>query len=475
MDSTQVLKQSERAFIKQRLLRRTRDKLIFVLGKSDLLDPAELDEAQAFAHEHLSELVEDPVLFAISPRGHLAGRQEQSGLEPFLVFLREYLEEQRGRVLLDNAIADGVRIISYLRSNLGIKRASLQLSLEELTERIAEVRRRLDGSQQNLSETIDLIRNETGAIKATIRHDLRRFVEDFCAVLPAEIDRVEASDVKRYLQHFIQDKFKEWAELEGDRAAELLEQLAEQVIQITNENVHDVMDAVAVGLGPGDTRVELEVDTLRYDMGVFALGALGTTVFLFVNTFVGGLLTLAAPILAVVVREKVGAKIKDQAKKRAPEVVRKAGEAIQPRFEGIVDEFAQRLIEFVSSAGDTLHRGISEVLDQALAERRQRREDAAAIAEAIGGQQSRLAELERSFTELREELWGGAPGARTAAEAPTDLSAGASADLPPGEIATGQSSGAADVSRQPLDHAAPEPGAAEHSSQQDQQDEEDNG
>jgi len=405
LDSTQVLKRSERAFIQHRLLRRSRDKLIFALGKSDLLDETELAQARAFAMEHLSELVEDPVVFAISPRLHLAGQTERSGMGPLFEFLRSYFEEQRGRVLLDNALADGMRTVSYVRSNLGIKLASMTMDVEELTRRIVEVHQRLDGTQQTLRENLQHIRNEAEAIKATVRHDLRRFAEDFCAALPPQIDKADASEVKRYLGFFIQDKFKEWAEAEGDKSAQLLENLAEEIIQITNENVHTVLDAVAAGFGPTETRVNLEVDTLRYDVGVFALGALGTTVFLFVNTFVGGLLTLAAPVLAVVLREKVGGKIKEQARERAPEVVRKAADAIKPRFEAIVDDFADRLDEFVTNAGESLHRGISELLDQALTERRERQEDASAVQPLLAEQELRLTAVEQEFDRIRTSLW----------------------------------------------------------------------
>ena len=63
----------------------------------------------------------------------------------------------------------------------------------------------------------------------------------------------------------------------------------------------------------------------------------------------------------------VGSQIKAQAKKNAPEVIHKAGAAVLPRFEQIVDDFQARLIDFVTAAGDALHRGISEVLDRALA------------------------------------------------------------------------------------------------------------
>ncbi len=407
LDSTQVLKRSERAFIQQRLLRRSRDKLIFVLGKSDLLTAEELEQTQDFAAEHLAELVEDPVIFPVSPRRYLEGQADTSGMEPFLDFLRHYLDEQRGRVLLDNALNDGQRTVSYVRSNLGIKQASLELNLEELSDRVAGVRRQLAGSQKSLKDNQARIQNNADAIKATIRHDLRHFTTAFCEAIVEQIDKADPSDIKRYLPHFIQDKFKEWAEQEGDKAAEMLEKLAEDIIQITNDNVSSVMDAVAAGFGPTETRVDLEVDTLRYDVSVFALGALGTTVFLFVNTFVGGLLTLAAPVLAVVLREKMGSKIKEQAKLRAPEVIQRAGETITPRFEEIVDQFAQRLEEFVSTAGEALHRGISEILDQALAERQTQNHDDAAVSEDITAQLARLQDLDQRLIGMREGLWRG--------------------------------------------------------------------
>jgi len=405
LDSTQVLKQSERAFITQRLMRRNRDKLIFVLGKADLLDAEELAQARAFAEEHLAELVEDPVLFTLSARRYLAGQHDESGLPPFMDFLRRYLDEQRGRVLIDNAVGDGLRTVSYLQSSLGIRRASQDLSLEQLSQRIEEVKARLNGSQQNLRDTLQRLRNETAAVKATVRHDLRQFRDAFCEALPGEIDKADAADVKRYLTFFIQDKFKEWAEEEGDKVASLLQDLAEEIIQVMSENVEEVLDAVAARFGPSDARVELDVDTLRYDVGVFALGALGTTIFLFVNTFVGGLLTLAAPILAVVLREKIGAQIKKQAREKGPEAVRRAADTIAPRFEEIVDQFEERLEGFITDAGEALHRGIGEVLDKALAERSETEADAEVIKEELVEKEARLGELAGELTALRASLW----------------------------------------------------------------------
>jgi small GTP-binding protein len=408
LDGAQVLKQSERAFLEQRILRRSKDKLIFILGKIDLLAPDEREEALKYCRENLARVVEEPQIFPVSAKRQLSDKEAeraQSGFPPLLAHLQKYLADERGRVLLDNAVNDGLRTGGYLASNLGIKRRSLELALEELEERIGRVHAQLSGAQARLKVHHAKIRAEADAIKAGMRLDLEQFVREFEVRLPQEIDRADGEEVKRYLGPFIQDTWKAWAEAEGEKIAGQLERLAEEIIQVTNEDVAAAMATLSRELGPADTKIDLEVDTLKYDVGVFALGALGTGIFLFVNTLVGGLLTLAAPILAVVLKERVAGEIKAQAKKNAPEVIEKAAKAVAPRFEQIVEDFAARLADFVTAAGDALHRGISEVLDRALAERRAQGVDVSVREQELDAQAARLGEIEARLAALRERLW----------------------------------------------------------------------
>jgi GTPase Era involved in 16S rRNA processing len=406
LDAAQVLKQSERAFLEQRILRRSKDKLLFIIGKADLLSPEEKAEALRYCRDNLSPLLDaEPALFTVSAKQALAGQVAQSGIPELREYLARYLSEQRGRVLLDNASADGLRLCAYLRQNLGIKRRSLELTLEELEARIARVQKELTGKQQTMRQIQGRITAETEAIKAKIRIDLEEFTSAFCAALPEEIERADAADVRKYLQLFLQDTIKSWAEQEGEHVASLLERVAEEIIQITNENVQQAMATLAAELGPADTRVELQVDTLKYDVGIFALGALGTGIFLFVNTFVGGLLTLAAPIIAVLVHGRLSGQIKAQAKEQAPEAVRNAAAAILPRFQQIVDDFAGRLSDFVTAAGQALHRGISEMLDRALAERRAQGLDVAVREKELGEQLAALQALQDRLEQARQKLW----------------------------------------------------------------------
>jgi hypothetical protein len=258
------------------------------------------------------------------------------------------------------------------------------------------------------------VRAETAGLKARVRQDLADFTAQLREAVTADIDRVEAPDIRRYLSFFVQDTWKAWTEAEGGLISAELEKLAETVIQVANENVREVLDSVATELGPADTKVEIKVDTLKYDASIFALGALGTTVFLFVDGLVGGVLTLAAPVLAFVLRGKLAAEVKTEAKAQAPLAVDRVAAVVGPKLDEIVDGFGARLLEFVAQAGDTLARGIAEVLDRALAERRASagKTDARADAAGIDAELAELKKLDERITDIRQKVWsGGDPAA----------------------------------------------------------------
>jgi small GTP-binding protein len=406
LDAGQALKESERAFLASRLLERSRERLIFVLGKIDLLTPQELEDVNKYVRAHLDQIVETPPIFAVSARRKLAGDDAGSGMGPLIEHLARTLTEDRGRVLLDNAAGDVLRAAGYLKQNLGVKRRALELSLDELEGRVAKVRAQLAATRENMTKLHDKIQAEGGALKAQVRNDMDTFAARFADVLPGEIDRADAGEIRRYLPLFIQDKFKEWAEIEGEKIGALLEHLAEEVISVTNENARAATAAVADRLGPADARLNVEVDTFKYDLGVYAVGALGTGVFLFVNSLAGGLLTLAAPILAIVFHSRISAEIKEDAKKKAPEAVRKAAEVMGPQFAQLIDAFIKRLDDFVTAAGDKLYAGISEVLDQAMSERRAGGDKMAPQTEEADAQLEQLNRLEEEMAKLRSGIWG---------------------------------------------------------------------
>jgi small GTP-binding protein len=407
LDATQILTASERQFLEERILRSTRDRLLFVVAKTDLLSEAELAETLAFARKHLATIVPEPAIFPVSAKRALAGDRAGSGMDAFVAALGATVENQRRRLLLDHALADATRVSAFVRQSLAIHRKSLELPLPELEQRIGRARERLSTGKKVLETAATTVRAETAALKARVRQDLADFTAKLREAVTADIDAVEAADIRRYLSFFVQDTWKAWTEAEGELISAELEKLAETVIQVANENVREVLDSVATDLGPADTKVEIKVDTLKYDASVFALGALGTTVFLFVDGLVGGVLTLAAPILAFVLRGKLAAEVKTEAKAQAPLAVDRVAALVGPKLDEIVDGFGARLLEFVAQAGDTLARGIAEVLDRALAERRASEAKTAATADAAGidAALGELKTIDERIAEIRQKVW----------------------------------------------------------------------
>jgi len=407
LDATQILTASERQFLEERILRSARDRLVFVIAKADLVDDAELDETVRFARKHLGAIVSEPAIFPVSARRALAGDADGSRMAALVQHLRTTVDRERRQLLLDHALADATRLSAFIRQSLGMRRRSLELPLPELEERIARTKERLRHGKKALGMAADTITAESAALKARVRQDLADFASELRDALPSEIDKVDAGDIRRYLSFFVQDTWKAWAEAEGDRIAEELERLAEKVIQVANENIREVAHDVSAELGPAETKIDITVDTLRYDVSVFALGALGTTIFLFVNGIVGGLLTAAAPVLAFILRGRLGQEIKNEAKEQAPIVVDRVAALLGPKLDEFIDNFAARLSEFVAEAGDALARGIAEVLDRALRERRAHDVDIDAqpettvIDEGVRG----LRAIDERIADIRQRLW----------------------------------------------------------------------
>lgn len=405
LDAGQALKESEREFLRSRVLEAARDRLIFVLGKMDMLNPDERDAVQAYVRDGLGRLTRDPVIFPVSARDWARSKDPASGMPQLMSYLQRFLARDRAQVILDNAAADAARTAAYVENNLGVRLNAYAMDLGELEGKIGQVREQLDVSKRKLDELHVRIEAEAGSIKTQVGLDLEAFARAFAAALPAQIDAVDADDVKAYLPAFIEDKFREWAELEGDKLAALLEHLAEEVITITNENVAEAAAALADRLGPGDAQVEISVDSFKYDVGIYAVGALGTTVMLFVNALAGGLLTLAAPVLAIVLKSKIAGDIRIQAKEKVPAAVLRAAEAMRPHFDRCIDDFAARLSEFVASAGNTLYKGISEVLDRTMRDRRERGGEIDALRAATAAQVAQIAAARGALRQLRESLW----------------------------------------------------------------------
>lgn len=405
LDAGQPVKESERQFLEHQLIGKSRDKIVFVVAKSDIWSEAERAEALGYVRNRLGALVEAPPVFAVSAQAALAGRKDQSGIDELVAHLTHFLAEERGRILLTNALGEGRAAAGVLGRGVDARRRAAAMSDEQLARRLELLESDLAGHSDTIESRRLAIREEAGAIKAWARRDLDRFCDDVIRQLPQILEQSRGEDLKLHLGPFFEQSFREWAEAETQEIARALEKLAERMVALVKDDAHDVGTRVSGAMGADLKAPPIEVDRFAYDVGIFAVLSLGMGV-IFANALLGGLLLAAAPALALWNRGRTEAEIKKRALELGPLVLREAAAKVGPKIDEMVDEFAVRLDEWVVTAGQELHREIIEVLAAVSAERKAGEPDRDAELACCDREAARLAEASERLELLTRKLAG---------------------------------------------------------------------
>lgn len=404
LDAGQPLTESERVFLQEKLLAQSRDKIIFVVAKCDIWSDDERAEALRYIRTELGKLVSSPVVLPVSAEQALSGNRASSGIAELLAHLTKFLAEERGRILLDNALGEGLEASKLLKRGVDARRRAVAMSAEELTRRIDLIEKDLAGQSRTIDERRAGIREEVAAIRAWVRRDLDHFSEDVIRQLPAMIDGATTEELKLHLGPFLEKTLADWAQSETREIAGSLEALAEKTIALVRDDAHDVAKRVSEALGGDVHAPNVEVDTFGYDVGVFALFTIGLGMMLS-NVLLGGLLALAAPVLAVYVKDKVELETRKKAKELAPAALREAAARIGPKLDEMIQDFAKRLDAWVVTAGEELHREVIEVLEAARAERGDKEPGAATALSECEVHSDALTALQARLEGLRSALW----------------------------------------------------------------------
>jgi small GTP-binding protein len=404
LDAGQILKESERVFLSEKLLKASRDKIVFVVTKWDLLSPDERAQALAYARKHLSALVQDPAVFPVSADAALGGDRAASGLPELVDYLTRFLADERGNIMLDNALGEGLGAADLLSKGVDARRRALLMNADEIERRIVALERDLAGHTGTIEQRRGQIREEVASLKTAARKDLDRFVADVCRQLPDVIDSAKPTDLKEFLPAFLEDAFKQWAEAETREIATKLEELAERTIALVRDDARDTARRVATALSGDARRLDVKVDTIKYDVGVVAL-MFGGVALMAVNLMAGGLLAVAGPaIFAMFARNRIHEEFKKRAKELGPEVMRETAAKVGPRLEELIDEFVSKLDAWVVGAGQELYREVVEVLTATRDARAAGVEDETKAAASVEAQAATLARVTERLVGLRGKL-----------------------------------------------------------------------
>ncbi len=415
LDAGQPLKESERVFLQEKLLGQSRNKIIFVVTKRDIWDESEEREALGYVRTELAKLIKDAPVFPVSAERALE-EKGQSGFPELTSHLMAFLAEERGRILLDNALGEAIEAGLILQKGVDARRRAVQMTTAELTRRIDILEKDLAGQARTIEERRAGIREEVSAIRAWLKRDLEHFTDDVIKQLPQMIDNAKPDEIKVHLGPFLERTFVEWAEKETKEIATALEALAEKTVALVKDDANDAAKRLSGALGSDIKSPNIEVDSLRYDLGVVALAAVGFGMF-FTNALLGGILTAAALPLAMYVRNRVEKQTREKARELAPVAIREAAGKLGPKLEEMVQDFADRLDAWVVSAGEELHRELIEILKTARSEHEAGAQEVKNAMLSCDDQAAGLKKVVERLAEIRGALWAAKPEAATQASA----------------------------------------------------------
>jgi ribosome biogenesis GTPase A len=364
LDATQPLRRTEIDFLRHRLPRSARERTVAVLNKADLLGVTELQEARSYAEEKLHQVLPGAPLFAASAK--LALERGDAGFEKLKAHLTDLLGKERARLALVRSAGEAARLGELLRAHLRQRREAGRLEAPDLEERLARAQAAAGGSRRAAHEACARVDARAQEIFAEAKERLADFTARFEAALPAEIDRAEEGDLRRYLPFFLEDTLRQFAEGEAARVETTMHALAYEALA----ELAAGSEQVGAALDLGDRApVRVDVDTTRYDIGVFAAGAVGTLV-LFQSPLLGLLILAGAPVLSYVLKGKVSGRVREVAKEQAVKALREARDRLEAKLRESVLGGAARIKEAVLAHGEEAVRGMELALSQALAQKR---------------------------------------------------------------------------------------------------------
>ncbi len=406
LDAGQPLKESERVFLADKLLGQSRDKIVFVLAKKDLLSPEELTEALGYVKERLDRLVTCPNVFPVSAEQALRGDRRGSGVDDLLKYLMDFLANERGPILLDNVLREATVVCQLLEQGVEAKIRGVQMPAEQIGRRIAQLEQTLSDQTKTLQDRRTKVSQEVASVKTWAQRDLQRFIEDVIQQIPSIVDKADADDLRSHLGPFLEKTFRDWATAETQEIGDALDKIAESAAAMLREDARGLGKKLAESLGSDFAPPAIQIDTFAYDIGVAALATLGVGV-VFANWMLGGLLMLAAPVLALYMRDRAASQTRAKLKEQAPIALRQAAQRMEPKLCEMIDHFGEQIDSWVGQAGEELLREVLEVLQHARDERSNEQYDGTIARATSASLQSQVLSAKEQVDALRASLWDG--------------------------------------------------------------------
>ena len=239
-------------------------KLFFILNKTDLASPDEIDKIAHFLENELDRLqIGSPEIFPLSARQALREKRRtpdgevSSGLEIFEKRLQTFLSEEKRQVLVRSVVLDALQIARTLKfaASIGIRAGAM--NAEELQDKRLALDRLLDQTESEMYELQVLLRQRSADILGRVERDLTAQVEISVREVQQHLKLFQAQHSKEggrafgalledFLMKEVERVFRKWRTQEDEEIQAQLDALSSRFVTQANGILERLEQAAGV-------------------------------------------------------------------------------------------------------------------------------------------------------------------------------------------------------------------------------------
>ncbi|HLT36534.1 MAG TPA: dynamin family protein, partial [Enhygromyxa sp.] len=374
LDATQVLSRSELGLIRDAIaavggLDGSGARCLLVINRIDLVPEDERPKIVEHLQAGLATVIPGPLEPYLTD-AKTALRDPEADSEPVRAVARLRAElfslAGRGREILPaRARAAMLRHAKLLGYNAAIQARALRLEHAEIAQEIAAVEQAMAARATDLAGLRRTIAEADQRIVAASVERLGGFRAELEEAARGQIHQADIHTLTQVFPGAIQDAFLDFVHHESERLRTELEQLTREVFATHGELARRRLFEATLPLGFRGPGVYVEPPALLIEVGMLALGLVGTIIWYFGNTMTGLIMTVASPLTTVVLREKTVRDARAQAREVLPGALDRAIEQLRVTMVEVVERHGAALDEHLLLADRALAEQLLDSLRRA--------------------------------------------------------------------------------------------------------------
>lgn len=379
LDATQLLNRTEMAFLRDALaavggLRGSGARLLLAVNRIDLVGENDRPLLLEYLSKELRALVGEDIapgdVFLTDARTALRtpesathGVTEVDRLRARLVELaasrREVLPE-RAR----SALAGHARLLAH---NAAVAAHALALEQDALRREIRTLEREWAAAELDMTAVRTTMDAARGRLVAASNERLAAFRDALQTSAQAAIGTASQRVLASHLPGALHDALLAFANEEGTRLREELDELTQQAIHTHSEHVTRLLASAQLRLGFRGPTIYLDPPSVGLEIGMVAIGVAGTAVMYFGNLVAGMVMAIAGPLATVALRERSLREARLRAIGELPSALDRASEIFNDAVTRAVDHHVGALDDHMVLANRALAEQLTAVVRKAQA------------------------------------------------------------------------------------------------------------